>query len=273
MNADGAGCIARTRRSSSTAGRAQSRRACVALDARRERDAGGGLRRRRGACPPRRPSIASPIASAPSAARRVGERPRGVVGARSASSRTSSMSPASISSLIAMMRDAGLGVARQDGVRDRRGAAMPRQERRVHVDAAVRRQVEHRARQDAPVGGDDDQVGRERARDSSRTLGVAHPLGLQHGQRRAPARASSPAAARSRARARADGRAGRRRRRPDRGAASSASRIGHANARRPHEEDAPGRRGAQKRDAASARAARTVRRSALTLAACAAARW
>ena len=113
----------------------------------------------------------------------------------------------------------------------------------MHVDAAARRQVEDRARQDASVGGHDDEVGRERT-EIVEDARVADPLGLQYGH-----------AARQGQRLH--------RRRLDReppaprtvGLADDADhRIGPpeqglenrpGEGRRPHEEDAPGRRGAQ----------------------------
>ncbi len=52
---------------------------------------------------------------------------------------TSSIGPVSSPASISHDRDAGLGVARQQRALDRRRAAPPRQQRRVHVDAAVPR--------------------------------------------------------------------------------------------------------------------------------------
>ena len=101
VNAAGAGCIARTRRSSSTAGRAHTSRACVRSmrGANVTPAAGCGVA---WSVPSRRPSMASPIASPPSAARRAVSVPV-VSSGRIGVSRTRSTSPASISSLIAMM--------------------------------------------------------------------------------------------------------------------------------------------------------------------------
>ena len=58
---------------------------------------------------------------------------------------------------------------------------MARQERGVDVDAPAGRQVEDGARQDLPVGGDHDEVGREGAERALEGR-VAQPLGLQHGE-------------------------------------------------------------------------------------------
>jgi hypothetical protein len=49
-------------------------------------------------------------------------------------------------------RDAGLGVAREDGALDRRGATPARQQRSVHVEAAEPRCRQNRLRQDQAVG-------------------------------------------------------------------------------------------------------------------------
>src|SRR2546426_3715956 len=55
--------------------------------------------------------------------------------------------------------DAGHGITRENGPRDRRRAAVARQERGVDVDAPAGRQVEDGARQDLPVGGGHDEAG------------------------------------------------------------------------------------------------------------------
>ncbi len=55
--------------------------------------------------------------------------------------------------------DAGLLLAADDRPLDRRGPAVRGQERRVHVDAALREGVEHGARQDLAVGDDDGEIG------------------------------------------------------------------------------------------------------------------
>ena len=69
------------------------------------------------------------------------------------------------------------------------------------------------ARQDAPVGGDDDQVGRPAAQQRRETRRVCSFAGCAPA-RRAARRAASPAAPAAAGRARPAGRAGRRRRRP-----------------------------------------------------------
>ena len=58
---------------------------------------------------------------------------------------------------------AGALVAGLDGALDRRGAAPARQQRGVHVPAAIGGDGEHRGRQDQPVGHDDEQVRCERS--------------------------------------------------------------------------------------------------------------
>jgi len=55
---------------------------------------------------------------------------------------------------------AGHGIAGQDGALDGRRAAPARQERRVDVEAAVARHVEHRLGQQQAVGSDHHDVGR-----------------------------------------------------------------------------------------------------------------
>jgi hypothetical protein len=77
--------------------------------------------------------------------------------------------------------DAGLTFAAEDGGADRAGAAVFRQQRRVDVDAAEARQRQHRGRQQPPVGGDDDDVGREGAQLLER-LRAAQVLRLEHRQ-------------------------------------------------------------------------------------------
>ena len=54
--------------------------------------------------------------------------------------------------------DPGGGVARHDRPLHRRRAAPARQERGVHVEAAAGRRVQHRRRQDEPVGRDDEDI-------------------------------------------------------------------------------------------------------------------
>ena len=76
---------------------------------------------------------------------------------------------------------ARLLVARQDGSLDGRGAAPARQQRRVHVEAAEARDVEHLLRQDGAVGRDADHVGGERGQLALRRL-VAQGARSQHAQ-------------------------------------------------------------------------------------------
>ena len=84
-------------------------------------------------------------------ARRVVRRP---IGRR----RSSSIGPGVETRVDLHDGDAGFGVAREDGALDRRGAAPARQQRAVDVQAAEPRQIEHRLRQDQPVGDDHEQI-------------------------------------------------------------------------------------------------------------------
>ena len=56
-----------------------------------------------------------------------------------------------------------LFVARDNRPLDRRGTAPARQQRTMHVDAAVRRNIEHRLGQQLAVGHHDDDLGCQRA--------------------------------------------------------------------------------------------------------------
>ena len=78
-------------------------------------------------------------------------------------------------------RDAGLGVAGEDGGGDRRGAAVARQERRVDVDDASGRHLEDALPQYLAVGGGDEEVGLER-RQLRRRFRRAHPCRLEQRQ-------------------------------------------------------------------------------------------
>ena len=60
-------------------------------------------------------------------------------------------------------RDACDLIAGEDGALDGSGTAPARQQRRMHVDAALRGDIEHGVGQDGAVGGDRDQVGGELA--------------------------------------------------------------------------------------------------------------
>ena len=55
-------------------------------------------------------------------------------------------------------RDACLGIARKDRMRDGRSAAMTRQQRSVHVDRSESRDRQHRRRDDLSISDDDQQV-------------------------------------------------------------------------------------------------------------------
>src|SRR5205823_6928739 len=63
---------------------------------------------------------------------------------------------------------------------DRGGAAVFRQQRRVHVDAAPGRRGEDVFREDLAVSGDDEQLGPERL-DAGDAFGRVDALGLQDG--------------------------------------------------------------------------------------------
>ena len=67
---------------------------------------------------------------------------------------------------------AGLGIARHDRAVDRRGAAPARQQRRVQIEAAERKGLEDRLRQDEPIGDDDRHIRAMAARDA---FGVRGP--------------------------------------------------------------------------------------------------
>jgi hypothetical protein len=73
--------------------------------------------------------------------------------------------------------DPGLGVARQDGALDGRRTAPARQQRRVNVEAAVARMIEHGLRQDEAVGRDHHDVRRD-GQQRRLLLGAAEPFRL-----------------------------------------------------------------------------------------------
>ena len=56
--------------------------------------------------------------------------------------------------------DSGLGIAGKDRALDRRGAAPARQQGSVNIDARATRPLEQPARQQQPVSGDDERIGR-----------------------------------------------------------------------------------------------------------------
>jgi hypothetical protein len=148
----------------------------LALDARREGDARRGLRRRlhrAGAEPVDRLAEGR----GPERGEALREGTGGVVGSDRRLAREQDVARVH---LFAHRHDAHArtGVTRHDGVRDRRRPAVPRQQRRMNVDAAARRQVEDRSRQDAAVSRDHDEIGRQRAQRALERR-VAHPLGLQ----------------------------------------------------------------------------------------------
>ena len=169
----------------------------LALDARRERDAVRRLRRRHASCPAREPverlaerrraELREPLAV------RLPPVSSGAIGVRAHEQHVAGVH------LLAHRHDgdAGLGVARQDRVLDRRGAAMARQDRRVHVDAAVRRQVEDRAAAGCVRTRRRRSASGASARSASSELGRAHLRRAAGPGARARARASSPAAAAS----------------------------------------------------------------------------
>ena len=127
------------------------------VDLRRVGDAVGGLRRELQRAALQRAS-ARAIRSAPSRASASCNSPAvmsGPIGMRSTHRHRAGVEP-----LVHLHhRDAGLGVARHDRAVDRRGAAPARQQRGVQVEAAERRRVEDRLRQDQAVGDDDRGIG------------------------------------------------------------------------------------------------------------------
>ena len=103
-------------------------------------------------------------------------------------------------------RHPGLRVAGQDRGRDRRRTAVARQQRRVQVERAVRRQVEQRRGHDLAVVGEDEQI-RVVARDGADGAGSRSRVRASSGTPCSAARVAtgvgrgSPRARRSRRRA------------------------------------------------------------------------
>ena len=78
-------------------------------------------------------------------------------------------------------RDAGGQLAGDDGPMNRRGAAIARQQRGVHVDHAEPRDRQNRLGEDAPVRGDDAEVGVPAGQGVEKRR-ILHALRLQHGE-------------------------------------------------------------------------------------------
>ena len=128
------------------------------------------------ACPPR--SRRSPRAARRRRAARAARTARPTSRRdRSRSRRSSSTGPVSMPSSSCMMRDAGLGIAVDHRPLDRRGAAILRQQRRVHVDAAARQRLEHGLRQDLAVRDDDRELGARSRAARSRSSPVRADFG------------------------------------------------------------------------------------------------
>ena len=146
---------------------------------RRQRRRGVILRRQRDSCRPRSTAASRASSPAPERGELVGQRPGGVVvGDVERAHRRHR--PGVEARLHAHDRHAGPRFAANDRPLDRRGAAQPGQQRRVHVAGPEPRQIEQLLRQDAAVGDDDEQIRGERRQRRLR-LGRADLLGLQHG--------------------------------------------------------------------------------------------
>ena len=159
-------------------------------------------------------------------------------------------------------RDARLRVAGEDRVRDRRGAAVARQQARVRVDAVAEpRQLADRLRQELPERHDHAEVGRQLAQRGDDARRPRRARAAAAGRRRASARSATGDGESFRPRPR--GRSGWLTTPATRcGPASSRSSVGTAQLRRAEERQREGRAGAVRAPARSSRPRRSSRSSA-----------